>query len=69
MPRARRVILYADPSGKWRWRTLAGNNRVVRRSEQGFADRSYALADARSDNPGLVVYERDGRRLVQLVAA
>lgn len=62
----RRVVIYQDEADKWRWRVVAGNGRVVGASEQGFARRAYAELDARQENPGATLYERVGRRNVEI---
>lgn len=52
-----RVELYRDPSGRFRWRRRAGNNRTVGASEQSFRYRWYARRDAKRDNPGVEIID------------
>jgi len=49
-----RVFLYKDHRGKHRWRAVAGNNRVVGASSQGYALRWYAKRKASRLYPGCV---------------
>lgn len=39
-PAARRVTIYRDSAGEWRYRVQAGNWRIIETAEQGFARRS-----------------------------
>ncbi|HNG25523.1 MAG TPA: hypothetical protein PLC03_16270 [Microthrixaceae bacterium] len=45
----RRAELYRDPQRKWRYRIIAGNNRVVDASEQGFRSKWWARKRLRRD--------------------
>jgi len=61
--RPHRIQLYRDPKGRWRYRRLAGNHRIVQASEQGFRHRWYARRRAISTVPrgvGYVVEVVDG---------
>lgn len=40
------VEVYEDATGRWRWRAVAKNNRVVDASEQGYASKHYAIGKA-----------------------
>lgn len=42
----RQVEVYADASGKWRWRAVARNGRIVDAAEQGYSTKRYALTKA-----------------------
>ena len=39
MTRPPRFIIYCDKSGRWRWRLVAGNGRIVADSGQGYQNR------------------------------
>ena len=45
----RRAELYRDPQRKWRYRIIAGNNRVVGASEQGFRSKWWGARGSRRD--------------------
>lgn len=34
-----RIECYEDASGKWRWRLLAGNNKVIADGSEGYSSR------------------------------
>lgn len=51
MAKGNKVVIYADETGLWRWRGVAGNNRVIGASEQGFRFRWYAVRKARNAFP------------------
>jgi uncharacterized protein YegP (UPF0339 family) len=51
MAKGNRVVIYKDEAGLWRWRAVAGNNRVIGAAEQGFRFRWYAARKARSAFP------------------
>lgn len=43
-PAARRVFrTYKDAAGEWRWRLLAGNDRIIAESGEGYRDRQDCL--------------------------
>ena len=44
MTRPPRFIIYCDKSGRWRWRLVAGNGRIVADSGQGYARQREAFA-------------------------
>lgn len=46
--RRRKLWVYRDAEGLWRWRLTAGNHRIVAASEQGYVRRSYALDKGRA---------------------
>jgi uncharacterized protein YegP (UPF0339 family) len=52
---ARRVEVYRDAGGEWRWRRIAGNGEIVAASGEGYADRSGAVAAATRENQGLAI--------------
>lgn len=41
---ARRVTVYRDAAGEWRYKVQAGNWRVIDASEEGFTHKRTALA-------------------------
>lgn len=45
---ARRVVVYRDAAGEWRWRARDTNGRVVAESGEGYLSKSYALEAAGS---------------------
>jgi hypothetical protein len=51
MAKGNKVVIYADETGLWRWRGVAGNNRVIGAAEQGFRFRWYAVRKARNAFP------------------
>ena len=43
-PAARRVFrVYADAAGEWRWRLVAGNDRIIAESGEGYQDKQDCL--------------------------
>lgn len=46
-----RVVVYEDDHGEFRWRRLAGNNRIVASSGEGYGTRWYATESAASNFP------------------
>lgn len=65
MVKGNRIVVYVDEAGLWRWRAVAGNNRVIGAAEQGFRFRWYATRKARSAFPDAPVeypnHDADGR--------
>lgn len=53
--RARRVVVYRDVKGEWRYRVQAGNWRVISASEEGFARKATVLKRVRQWWPGVEV--------------
>lgn len=53
--RQERVELWKDEDG-WRYHVVAGNSEITMSSEQGFANKSYALKRARKQFPTLEVF-------------
>lgn len=49
--RGRRIEVYPDGAGEWRWRRFAGNGEEIGRSEEGYVHRAYAVDVARERNP------------------
>jgi uncharacterized protein YegP (UPF0339 family) len=49
--RGARVEVFRDGAGEWRWRTFAGNGEEVAKSEEGYADKGYAVEVASERNP------------------
>lgn len=41
-----RVEVYPDAGGKWRWRAVARNGKVLDAAEQGYATKHYATGKA-----------------------
>jgi hypothetical protein len=39
--------VYEDAEGRWRWRAIARNSRVVGAAEQGYASKYYASTKAK----------------------
>lgn len=39
---AERVVVYEDASGEWRWKALAGNNKVIADSGEGYKKKKWA---------------------------
>jgi len=57
-PVGRRVEVYADAKGEFRWRRIAtANGEVVGDSAEGFVDRGYARTSAARENPGVEVVD------------
>lgn len=46
--RRTRIEVFADKKHEWRWHKVAGNNRILSDSGEGFRERGYALNSARS---------------------
>lgn len=44
--RPQSVEVYEDAAGKWRWRSVAKNGKVVDASEQGYSTKRYAIGKA-----------------------
>jgi len=42
-----RFEFYQDSAKEWRWRIIAGNNKVVGASSEGFSSRQAAVKNAR----------------------
>ena len=51
MTKGNRIVVYVDEAGLWRWRAVAGNNRIIGAAEQGFRFKWYATRKARSAFP------------------
>jgi uncharacterized protein YegP (UPF0339 family) len=50
-PSTRRVEVYADDGGLWRYRVKAGNGQIVGTPGQGYARKDGALRAARREHP------------------
>jgi uncharacterized protein YegP (UPF0339 family) len=37
-----RVVVYLDPTGRWRWHAVARNGKITAAAEQGYASKYYA---------------------------
>jgi len=48
-----RVLVYKDKAGEWRWKRVAGNNRVVSDSGEGYKRRWRAVWAAKRQNPNI----------------
>lgn len=62
MTKPYRVTVYRDSGRRWRWRAVAGNNRIVAASTQGYRYRWYAnrkAAAAARQWPGATVTVHD----------
>jgi uncharacterized protein YegP (UPF0339 family) len=46
MSRARKIVLFQDASGEWRWRAVASNGKTVADSGEGYAEKRDALGMA-----------------------
>ncbi len=55
--RARRVTIYRDSAGQWRYRVQAGNWRVTESSEQGFSQKRSVLKRVAAKYPDVEVVE------------
>jgi len=51
--------IYKDVSGYWRWRLLAGNNRIIANSGEGYHNKTdcYAAIDLVKGSSRAPVYE------------
>lgn len=47
------MLVYRDQSGEWRWKRLAGNNKVVADSGEGYRRRWSAKRAAKRNNVGV----------------
>jgi uncharacterized protein YegP (UPF0339 family) len=47
----RRFVVVYWSGSDWRWRTLAAEGRILKSSEEGYADRDGALEAAYRENP------------------
>jgi uncharacterized protein YegP (UPF0339 family) len=56
----RRVEVYQDRSGEWRWRRLAANEKVVADSAESYTREADALEAARRENPEYLVEVVEG---------
>lgn len=56
--RARRITIYQDAKGEWRYRAQAGNWQVIESSEEGFRQKRTVLARVAARYPGVEVIER-----------
>lgn len=54
----KKVEIYRDDSGDWRWRLRAGNGEIVSDSAEGYSSHAYCLRRAEALNPGVRVVER-----------
>lgn len=60
MPKPRRVHLYTDKTGEWRWRLVATNGKTVADSGEGYAEYRDALGMAWALYGERVQYETEG---------
>lgn len=51
--------IYKDTSGKWRWRIIARNGRIVEASSQGYVNKSDCIKNLHRSHPGMVYIEVD----------
>lgn len=50
------IHVYRDRSGEWRWRALAGNNKIVATSGEGYNNRMYCHKVARALYPTVSIW-------------
>jgi uncharacterized protein YegP (UPF0339 family) len=50
-----RLVIYKDGSGRWRWRSIAGNHRVVGASEQGYRSKRWTIRKAKQAYPDGII--------------
>lgn len=43
---ADKLEIYKDAAGKWRWRKVASNGRIVASSSQGYVNKSDCISNA-----------------------
>lgn len=55
---ARRVTIYQDRKGEWRYRVQAGNWRTIENSEEGFAQKRSVLKRIAGKYPNVELVER-----------
>lgn len=56
----RRVYIYKDDSGEYRWRRVALNGEIVADSAEGYTRKHDAAVAAMRENPGLTLFDRTG---------
>jgi uncharacterized protein YegP (UPF0339 family) len=54
-PRAKRVTIYRDSEGQWRYRAVAGNWREIGASEEGHVQKGYVLRKVAALYPGVEI--------------
>lgn len=54
----RRVHIYKDDAGEYRWRRVAMNGEVVADSAEGYTRKHDACGAALNENPGLTLFDR-----------
>lgn len=64
MPKPRRVHLYRDKAGEWRWRCVATNGKNVGGSEEGYKNYHHCLGMAWSIFGEKVEYETEEGELI-----
>jgi len=47
MLKGKRIEIYKDHAGRWRYRVLSGNNQIIAASEQGYASYYWTLIKAK----------------------
>jgi uncharacterized protein YegP (UPF0339 family) len=57
-PRRKRVQLYADEAGQWRWRVKAANNRITSSSGESFDSKENARRAAESAHPDVPIEDQ-----------
>lgn len=60
------IEVYLDGGGRWRWRAIARNGRVVDASEQGYSSKYYARDKAQhysdtNGNPPIIFTTKDAK--------
>lgn len=56
VPIVNEVHVYRDRLGEWRWRALAGNNKIVATSSEGYNNRMYCHKIARGLYPTVSIW-------------
>jgi uncharacterized protein YegP (UPF0339 family) len=56
---ADKVIVYEDAENDWRWRAVAGNNKTVADSSEGYENKSYAISAAAKLFPNSEIVVKD----------
>ena len=56
----KRVVVYRDRAGLYRFKAYARNGRQVGKSEEAFRRRNYAYKDADKEFPGFPIYNEKG---------
>jgi uncharacterized protein YegP (UPF0339 family) len=52
-PLVEKIAIYKDESGDWRWKAIAGNNKIVASAGEGLRNRMYARKVVSDLYPGV----------------